>query len=111
MNKTIILNREDVNNPLLPNLWEDFMETLGLDPDTTEVCLEKSNLDENKAIRTEKFGIGDVVSLSDNTSIVCGKITSINYNGDNNTYFVKWDDNLHYGRPTTEGWYNEDELE
>ena len=111
MNKTIILNREDVNNPLHPNLWEDFMETLGLSPDTTEVCLDKSKLDENKVIRDEKFSINDTVSLSNNTSLVCGTVKSINHNGEQNTYFVEWDDVLYSGGSITENWYEEDWLE
>jgi len=47
-NKTIIMNREDVNNPLHPNLWYEWLETLGVDSDATEVCLDLSKLDENK---------------------------------------------------------------
>jgi hypothetical protein len=47
-NKTIIMNKEDVNNPIHPNLWNDWLETLGVDSEATEVCLELSTLDENK---------------------------------------------------------------
>lgn len=47
-NTTIIMNKEDVNNPLHPNLWGSWLETLGVDPEATEVCLELSALDENK---------------------------------------------------------------
>ena len=47
-NKTIIMNREDVSNPLHPNLWYDWLDDLGIDPNATEVCLELSSLDENK---------------------------------------------------------------
>ena len=47
-NRTIILNKEDVNNPLHPNLWDSFLETLGVDKDATEVCLKISHLDHNK---------------------------------------------------------------
>jgi len=47
-NRTIILNREDVNNPLHPNLFDSFLDTLGVDPNATEVCLDLSKLDDNK---------------------------------------------------------------
>lgn len=47
-NTTIIVNKEDINNPLHPNLWEYWLETLGVDADATEVCLNLSSLDENK---------------------------------------------------------------
>lgn len=47
-NKTIILNKEDVNNPLHPNLWESFLETLGVEIEAEEVCLELSSLDCHK---------------------------------------------------------------
>jgi len=110
MNTTIILNREDVNNPLHPNLWEDFMDTLGLDHETTEVCLEKSKHDDNKVIKTKKFKVGDCVTLSNNTTLVCGTITAIDFNGEQNTYYVEWDDVLHYGGSITENWYDEDDL-
>jgi len=49
-NSTIIVNKEDVNNPLHPNLWHDFLITLSIDPDATEVCLIRSPLDHNKII-------------------------------------------------------------
>ena len=49
-NKTIIVNKEDVKNPLHPGLWESFLETLGIDPNATEVCLDLSPLDENQKI-------------------------------------------------------------
>ncbi len=45
--KTIIMNKEDINNPLHPNLWNDWLETLGVDYEATEVCLELSSLDGN----------------------------------------------------------------
>jgi len=51
-NKTIIMNKEDVNNPLHPDLWHSWLETLGVDSKATEVCLNLSELDENKK-RTE----------------------------------------------------------
>jgi len=47
-NSTIIMNKEDVNNPLHPNLWYEWLETLGVNQDATEVCLNLSSLDENK---------------------------------------------------------------
>ena len=50
-NRTIIMNKEDVDNPLHPNLWESWMDTFNLDPEnTTEVCLQLSPLDHNKTI-------------------------------------------------------------
>ena len=49
-NSTIILNKEDVRNPLHPHLWEGFLETLGVDPDSAEVCLQLSSMDENKKV-------------------------------------------------------------
>ena len=52
-NSTIILNREDVNNPLHPNLFDNFLETLGVDPDASEVCLNLSHLDENKKVEVD----------------------------------------------------------
>jgi len=47
-NSTIILDRSDVNNPLHPTLWYDLLETLKVDKDATEVCLQLSPLDHNK---------------------------------------------------------------
>ena len=47
-NSTIIMNKEDVNNPLHPDLWYHWLETLGVDSEATEVCLVLSSLDENK---------------------------------------------------------------
>ena len=47
-NETILLNKEDVNNPLHPNLWDSWLETLGVDSEATEVCLNLSTLDHNK---------------------------------------------------------------
>jgi len=49
-NSTIIMNREDVNNPLHPNLYDYWLETLGISPESNEVCLQLSPLDENKKI-------------------------------------------------------------
>lgn len=48
MNTTIILNKEDVNNPLHPNLYAQWLEQFNIDPDATGVCLKLSPLDENK---------------------------------------------------------------
>jgi len=59
-NKTIILNKEDVNNPLHPNLWGSWLQTMGIEPNATEVCLEVSSLDENKRILTDKEKIEKV---------------------------------------------------
>jgi len=50
-NSTIILRIEDVNNPLHPNLWDYWLETLGVDPEAEEVCLVLSSLDENKKVQ------------------------------------------------------------
>ena len=50
-NRTIIINKEDVNNPLHPDLWHRWLETLGIDPQSTEVCLNLSSLDENKMVK------------------------------------------------------------
>jgi len=47
-NETIIMNKEDVNNPLHPDLWYSWLETLGVDSDATEVCLNLSSMDENR---------------------------------------------------------------
>lgn len=51
-NETIILNREDVSNPLHPHLFDSFLETLGVDPSANEVCLNLSSLDENTKVKT-----------------------------------------------------------
>jgi hypothetical protein len=47
-NSTIILNKEDINSPLHPNLWYSFLEALGVDGEANEVCLNLSPLDDNK---------------------------------------------------------------
>jgi len=52
-NRTIILNREDVNNPLHPNLFDNWLETLNIDPEAEEVCLQLSSLDHNKKLSEE----------------------------------------------------------
>ena len=49
-NTTIIMNREDVKNELHPDLFDHWLETLGVDPDAEEVCLELSPLDGNNKI-------------------------------------------------------------
>ncbi len=49
-NLTIIMNKEDVKNPLHPDLWESWLETLGVDPEATEVELCLSSQDENKKV-------------------------------------------------------------
>ena len=49
-NTTIIVNKEDVNNPIHPYLWDYWLETLGVDSEATEVCLVLSSLDENKKV-------------------------------------------------------------
>lgn len=48
---TIIMNKEDVNNPLFPDLWYSWLDTLGVDPEATEVCLTLSSLDDNKKVQ------------------------------------------------------------
>lgn len=40
-NTTIIMNKEDVKNPLYPDLWAGWLEMLGVDPYATEVALCK----------------------------------------------------------------------
>ena len=49
-NRTIIMNREDVKSELHPYLFDNWLETLGIDPNAEEVCLELSPLDNNKKI-------------------------------------------------------------
>lgn len=53
-NTTIILNKEDVNNPLHPSLWYHFLDTLEIDPNATEVCLTVSPLDDNKKVKSTR---------------------------------------------------------
>lgn len=50
-NSTIILNKEDVNNPIHPDLWYHFLEALGLDLEAKEVCLALSSMDDNKKVQ------------------------------------------------------------
>ena len=52
-NSTIIMNREDINNPLHPNLFDNWLETLGVDPDADFVCLRLSPMDDNKKLETK----------------------------------------------------------
>jgi len=49
-NETVILNKEDINNPLHPGLWYSILETMGIDSEATEVCIELSSLDHNKKL-------------------------------------------------------------
>jgi len=37
MAKTVILDKDDINNPLHPDMWERLMEDLDLPTDTTRV--------------------------------------------------------------------------
>jgi len=53
-NTTIILNKEDVNNPLHPNLWESFCETLGISTEANKISLSLSPFDENKKIEEDE---------------------------------------------------------
>ena len=50
MAKTIILNRNDVNNPLHPHLFDTWLEDLGIDPDAEDITLCLSSSDDNKKI-------------------------------------------------------------
>lgn len=50
-NSTIIVNKEDINNPLHPQLWGNWLDTLGIDSEATEVCLVISPLDDNKKLQ------------------------------------------------------------
>lgn len=52
--KTIIINKEDVNNLIHPTLWFDWLETLGVDSEADHVCLSLSLLDENEITKKEK---------------------------------------------------------
>ena len=47
-NSTIILDKDDISTRLHVDLWHDFLETLNVDKDATEVCLQLSPLDHNK---------------------------------------------------------------
>ncbi len=47
-NTTIIVNKEDIKNPLHPGLWESWLDDLGVDTEATSVELCLSSQDENK---------------------------------------------------------------
>lgn len=64
-NQTIIMNREDVNNPLHPHLWESWLDTLGVDAEATEVCLQLSPLDDNKKMSPKKEALS-LLNRADN---------------------------------------------
>lgn len=49
-NEWIVLNREDVRSELHSNLFDSFIETLNIDPDAREICLQLSPMDENKKL-------------------------------------------------------------
>ena len=51
MANTTIIRKEDINNPIHPNLWEDILESLGVSLDTEEIDVQLSAFDTNK--RTE----------------------------------------------------------
>jgi hypothetical protein len=53
MAKTAILYREDLNNPLHPNLWEDVLEALGVDPEAEEIDVQLSAFDTNKLVKED----------------------------------------------------------
>lgn len=55
-NSTIIVNKEDIKNLLFPTLWKNWLDTLGVDPEATEVCLILSSLDHNKKRQEVKNG-------------------------------------------------------
>lgn len=59
VNRTIIINRDDINNPLHPNLWESFCDTLGISTDSDEVCLTRSHLDDNASVSSDKKEVAD----------------------------------------------------
>ena len=101
MKRTTVIRKDDIRNPLHPYLWESMMEDLGKDPNTDEVtiCLAPKN---------NKFAFDDRVSLANNTSLVLGTVTAF---ADDLGIYVVWDDNLFYGSPLTEAWYEEEELE
>ena len=48
------MNKEDISNSLHPYLWEEWLETLGIDPEATEVCLAKSPHDHNKTVNDKE---------------------------------------------------------
>lgn len=38
--KRLILAREDINNPVHPNLWREICDALGVDPDSETIVLK-----------------------------------------------------------------------
>lgn len=48
---SIIINQNDVKNPLYPNLWREWLETLGIDLEATEIEVCLSSVDINKNIQ------------------------------------------------------------
>jgi len=55
VNRTFILNKEDINNPLHPNLWESLLEMIGVVPGATEVCIELLKLDHNQKRNNNEY--------------------------------------------------------
>ena len=45
---TIILTKDDVNNPLHPHLWETICDDLNIDMNAEEIELRLSSADTNK---------------------------------------------------------------
>ena len=50
MARTAILYKEDINNPIHPNLWYDILESLGVDPEAEEIDVQLSAHDTNKKV-------------------------------------------------------------
>ena len=48
MSKTVVISKEDINNPLHPNLWYDILESLGVDENAEEIDVQLSAHDVNK---------------------------------------------------------------
>lgn len=42
MTTTIILNKEDINNPLHPNMWEELCESLRVPRDSEQIEIKVS---------------------------------------------------------------------
>jgi hypothetical protein len=42
-NATIIINKEDVNNPVHTALWETWLEWMKVDPEATEICVSRDD--------------------------------------------------------------------
>ena len=53
---TIMVSKDDISNPLHPNLWEDWMQELGLNPDQDMVELELSGSSTSRKDRAEAGG-------------------------------------------------------